>query len=177
MSQKLSVSGTMYEANFIELNDEELSTILQAKENDLEWFEGNENLHDRIFGDSIINGFLVKDEMPILSVHLDGEDVDVNLQVTANSKNLAKPIFKNSVLVTEKLSNRAELVLEIDDEFEIDDFDLIEDYLSLPDGKIVKVVNPSYGSDDFEFQDSWTLRERTYLVLTTGQVVLLEDSE
>ena len=47
----------MYEFNFIELSDEDLQRVLEAKDSADDMWEELEDIHDELMGDSIINGF------------------------------------------------------------------------------------------------------------------------
>ena len=175
MSKVLSVSGSMYEANIVDLTEKETQKILSALESGDEPFEGLEDLEDRLNDDSVINGFVVSDGIAQLDVDVDGQPVDVDLKVEEDSS-FSEPVTgEPAQLVIEKYSSRGLLTLELDDDedFDTDKFKLVEDYLTLPTGRTQTVVNPSYGYGDFEFEDSWTQSESIYIVLANGQTVVL----
>lgn len=57
MTKTLYVTGKMYEANTVNITDAELVSLLTAEQGDGEFWENLEELHDRLMGDSVMNGF------------------------------------------------------------------------------------------------------------------------
>lgn len=178
MSKVLSVLGSMFEANIVDLTEEQTKQLLRALESGEELFDGLEDLEGLLNADSLINGFVIRDGRAQLSVDLDGQPVDVNLKVDEDLT-LSEPMTgEPAQLVIEKYSSRGLLTLELDDDdFDLNEFKLIEDHFTLPTGRTQTVVNPSYRYEDFEFEHKWTQSESIYIVLVNGQAVDLKGDQ
>lgn len=180
MSQTLYVNGKMYEANTVTLSDEELKGLLSAleKDEDEDFWEDLEDLHERLMDDSEVNGFWVSEGVPLFEASVDEQvipfsslDLSYEESKTASGE---KPKLKKAVLVFEKWSNRGCLCCELDEEFDKEALDLSATAYTLPTGEIRYVVEPYYEDHDFEFQDSWTDAECVYIVTAEGEVINLD---
>lgn len=164
----ISVSGSMYEFNSIEISDEDLHRLLDAKESSDDFWEDLEDIHDDIMGDSRINGFAYALGDPKPEVYVDGDEVELECSDT-ESEDPAKPvILKSHYLVYEKWSKGGELTAEIDDDFDPDAFSLDIDWETLPNGITRKVLTPSYDESDFEFQGGRPSYENLYILKSDG---------
>ena len=164
----ISVSGSMYEFNCIEISDEDLQRLLDAKVSDDDFWENLEDIHDEIMGDSRINGFAYALGDPKPGVYVDGDEIEVDCDDTESEAPPKPVILKSHYLVYEQWSKGGELTADIDDEFDPDEFSLGIDWESLPNGVTRKVLNPSYGDSDFEFQGSSPSYEDLYILKSDG---------
>lgn len=177
MSQTLYVTGKMYEANTVSISDEELASLLAAEQSDEEFWEELEDLHDRLMGDSEINGFRVEDGIPRFSASIDDGEIsfaDLNLDFSESKKTQGiAPKRSTHVLVFEKWSDRGCLSCDLEEDFDREMLDLSASAYTLPTGDISYVVEPYYEDHDFDYGDSWTEETRTYVVTKDGEVIEL----
>lgn len=178
MTKILYVTGKMYEANTVGITDAELASLLAAEQSDDEFWEDLEELHDRLMGDSEVNGFRVSDGVPRFAASVDDEDiVFADLEVDySQSKNTQGTVPKLSthILVFEKWSDRGCWSCELEEEFDQEKIDLSATAYTLPTGEISYVVEPCYEDHDFEYGDSWTEETRTYIVTKEGHFIKLD---
>ena len=174
MSKIIEISGYMYEANVIDLTDEELESFMGALKLGDEVWETNRGLEERLRGDSIINGYRVEDGAPLFSVSFDGvkvpfEKFDVSLDLGEEPV----PKLDSHQLVLEKWCGSGSSSLGITERFSPEKLKLFTDKITLPDGARHLVVSASYGDEDLEFQESFTDEEIIYIVKKDGEVVRL----
>lgn len=164
----------MYEANVIDLTDEELESFMGALKLGDEVWETNRGLEERLRGDSIINGYRVEDGAPLFSVSFDGvkvpfEKFDVSLDLGEEPV----PKLGSHQLVLEKWCGSGSSSLGITERFSPEKLKLFTDKITLPDGARHYVVSASYGDEDLEFQESFTDEEIIYIIKKDGEVVRL----
>lgn len=177
MSKTLYVTGTMYEANTIELLDDELNRLLEALEKDEEesFWEDLEDIQERLMDDSEINGFWVANGKPYFEAYLDDDlipfsSLGVDYETTKNIQGKKKDLT-NAILVFEKWSEKGSSSCNIEGEFNQEELGLSPESFILPTGEIRYVVSPCYEGEYFDFDESWTDRERTYIVTTKGEII------
>jgi hypothetical protein len=175
MSQTLYVTGKMYEANTVDISDEELGSLLAAEQSEEDFWDDLEDLYERLMDDSEINGFRVEDGLPCFSVSVDDEEIslaDLSLDLTESKGTQGvAPKRSSHILVFEKWSDRGRFRCDLDDDFDGEMLDFSTSAFVLPTGEISYVVEPSYEDQDFDFIESWTEATRTYVVTKDGQVI------
>jgi hypothetical protein len=168
MTQTISVSGSMYEFNYIEVSDENIQRLLEAKQSDEDFWENLEDIHDEIIGDSIINGFSYKLGDPKPEVFVGSKQIDVDCESTEPDAPDVSVALKSSYLVYEQWSKGGSVELEIEDEFDQDEFYLSIDSAKLPNGEVRKVLDAGYSEGDFEFQGSRPAYQDLYILKSDG---------
>jgi hypothetical protein len=175
MSKTISISGYMYESNIIDLTDKELKSLEKALKDGGDVWEANEDLQERLLGDSIINGYRVEDGVPQFSVSTDGVKVSfekLDLSLTMSAPSASKRTSHQ--LVVEKWSSNGSSNIEISGRFSPDKLELSSDEITLPDGTQQMVVSASYDDEEFEFQESWTDTEVIYIIKKNGEIIEIE---
>lgn len=160
----ISVSGSMYEANYIEVSDETVEALI-ALQKDGDMWDDLPDLTDEMYGDSLINGFIFNKDRAYFDVVVDGEDqpsiVNQFMKIYANQPTS----FSSSTgegknyLVYEKWHGKAQLSLETDSGFDPDELDISVDSVVLPGGLVRQAAVISYEGEDLEFEGSWTENE------------------
>lgn len=165
----ISVYGSMYEFNYIEISDEDLQRLIDAKNSEDGLWEGVDDIYDEIMGDSRLNGFSYKLGDPKPEVFVDGDEIEVECEDTESEEPATPETLNCHYLVFEQWSKGGEMSVDIDDEeVDPDGFSLGIDWETLPNGITRKVLNPSYGFDDFEFQGSNPSYEDLYILKSDG---------
>ena len=173
MSQTITVNGSMYEFNSIELSDEDLQRVLEAKDSDDDMWEELEDIHDELMGDSIINGFTFSIGDPKPQVIVGSNEIDVECESTESEKPTEPVSLKTNYLVFEQWSKGGSIELEIEDEFEPEDFYFSIDSAKLPSGEVRKVLDVCYSDDEFEFQGSQPSQSDLYILKSDGTRIAL----
>lgn len=168
MSQTILVNGSMYEFNYIEVSDENIQCLLEAKEADEDLWDGLEEIHDEIMGDSIINGFSYKLGDPKPEVFIGSKQIDVDCESTESDPPDVAVALKANYLVFEQWSKGGSVELEIEDEFDQDEFYLAIESAKLPNGEVRKVLDAGYSDGDFEFQGSRPAYQDLYILKSDG---------
>ena len=173
MSQTITVSGTMYEFNYIEISDEDLQRLLDAKDSDDDMWEELEDIHDEIMGDSIINGFTYSIGDPKPQVIVGSNEIDVDCESTESEKSTEPASLKANYLVFEQWSKGGSMELELEDKFKPEDFYFSIDSAKLPSGEVRKVLDVCYSDGDFEFQGSQPSYSDLYILKSDGTRIAL----
>lgn len=173
MTKTLYVTGKMYEANTVSITDDELISLLTAEQSDGEFWENLEELHDRLMGDSVMNGFRVSEGVARFKASVDDDEISLSdLDFNQPMAPLGEPKrFTSNTLVFEKWSERGCLSCSLESEFDREKLDLSATKYTLPSGEYRYVVEPYYEDHDFVFGDSWTEDSRTYIVMKDGYVI------
>lgn len=74
MAHRIEIVGAMYEANVVQIDDDDIARLLASLEAENTPWDGNEDIEEEITGDSIINGFTYDGNVPNFSVTIDGVD-------------------------------------------------------------------------------------------------------
>lgn len=175
----ISVSGSMYEANYIEVSDETVVELL-ALQNDGDMWDDLPELTDEIYGDSLINGFIFNKDLAYFEVFVDGEDQPAimnefmktyaNLPISSNPQGSEGKNY----LVYEKWHNKAVQSLDTEDDFDPHELDISVETVVLPGGLVRQAAVVSYEGEDLEFEGSWTDKESLCLVKKDGSFVELK---
>lgn len=173
MSQSITVYGSMYEFNYIEISDDTLQRLLAAKESEDDFWEGLEDIHDEIMGDSRLNGFAYKDGDPKLQVFVGSDEIHVGCESTESEESEKPVVLKAHYLVFEQWSKNGSMELEIEDEFDPDELSIDLDSDTLPNGHVRKVLDVSYDGESFEFQNSRPAYQDLYVLKMDGTVIQL----
>lgn len=175
----ISVSGSMYEANYVEVSDETVATLIALQKHGDMW-DDLPDLTDEIYGDSLIIGFIFNQDQAYFDVVVDGEDqpsiVNQFMKTYANlpvSSSSPASEGKN-YLVYEKWHGNAQLSLETEDEFDPDQLDISVETVVLPGGLVRQAAVISYEGEDLEFEGSWTENESLCLVKKDGSFMELK---
>lgn len=168
MSKTILISGSMYECNYIELSDTDLQRLIEVKTSNRELWDDLEDIHDELMGESLINGFAFKSGDPKPQVFVGSDEVNVDCESTDSEESGMSITPNDNYLVFEQWSKNGSMELEIDDEFDPDEFSMSIDSIELPNGQTRKVLEPFYPEGDFEFQDSQPAYQDIYILKADG---------
>lgn len=164
----ISVYGSMYEFNYIEISDEDIKRLLDAKESGEDLWEDLEDIHDEIMGDSIINGFAYKIGDPKPEVFVDGDQIDIDCETTETENTYKPRTMRAHYLVFEQWSKGGSMELETENEVDPTELFFSIDQANLPNGEIRKVLDISYSEGEFEFQGSRPAYQGLYIMKSDG---------
>jgi len=184
---QISISGDMYECMYLDISRdqfEELASIGAGEEDlILEDSEAWMELEDRIMGDSKINGFIFDSSSANFTVSADSKEqvecvenfIKENSSIFS-SKPLVSPKKKTKsyYLIFEKWCKKGLKSVTIKTKFDSSKLSLISDDCVLPTGIIRVVADLSYGAEDLDFKESFTVREELYVCSSDGKRFNLE---
>lgn len=176
MSNKtILISGEMYEMKMIEVSEETIQRLIKARYSEDDLWEGLEEVHDKIMGDSLINGFTFNNDHVNFKIYVDGESHPKLGKTFIKSLRGPEPISSNikpntvHFLIYEQWSDDGSISLSLDeDDFDLSNLELSIETESLPDGVVRKVVDPYYDGEDFEFEGSRSKEVRLYVIKSDG---------
>ena len=176
----IRVSGSMYEANYVEVSDDEIKTLVKLSQESGDILDELPDISEGLYGDSRINGFVFEKTRSHFQVDVDGVALEgigtavLKEYADLQPSNFFLPDEHKSYLVYEKWSRDAELTFETEDDFDRDSLEFVQDDLTLPGGLVRYVVYPLYEGDDFTFEGSWTDKESLCIVRSNGEVIELK---
>lgn len=185
---EISIFGDMYECMYLEISKdqfEELASIGAGDEEDLilEDSEAWMELEDRIMGDSKINGFIFDGSSANFTVSADSKEqvecvenfIKENSSIFSSKPPVSpKKKTKSYYLIYEKWCKKGLKSVTIKTKFDSSQLNLISDDCVLPTGKIRVVADLSYGAEDLDFKESFTVREELYVCSSDGKRFNLE---
>lgn len=185
---EISISGDMYECMFLNISKdqfEELASIGADDDEDLilEDSEAWMELEDRIMGDSKINGFIFDDSSANFTVNAESKEqaecvenfIKENSSIfSTKPPDSPKKKTKSYYLIFEKWCKQGLKSVTIKTKFDSSQLNLISDDCVLPTGKIRVVADLSYGAEDLDFKESFTVREELYVYSSDGERFNLE---
>lgn len=176
MKQTIHITGTIYEANAVQVNKDVAAKLVAGAETGSTPFRSMVRLQDQLFSESIVSGYLADAGQVTVTITGSKGVRSFSLQPTDSQSTLnAVPIGKD-VVVTEKVTRDAVVMLKIESDFIQDRLEWIADELMLPTRACKVVMMPQYDGQDFEFVQSVTDSATTYLVTQEGdQINLLAD--
>lgn len=176
MKQTIHITGTMYEANAVQVNKDVAAKLVAGAEAGSTPFRSMVALQDRLYSESIVSGYLA-DAGQVRVTITGGEEVSsFSLLPTESQSTLNYALMDTDVVVTEKVTKDALVILEIEGEFMQNRLQWIADELMLPTKACKVVMVPHYDGLDFEFMHSYTDSATTYLVTQEGdQINLVSD--
>lgn len=177
MKQLIHITGTMYEANVVLPTKDEAAQLIAGTDSNREPFRSMVRLQDKLFSDSIVSGYLV-DNLPICVIVSGGNTSDsYSLQPHKNTFDLNVLNFQDNMVVTEKVTRDAQMVLEIVGSFKIERLVWLAEKLILPTYETRAVALPQYDGQDFEFLQSYTDSVTTYMVTGASERIDLVSTD
>lgn len=185
---EISIFGDMYECMYLDISRdqfEELASIGAGEEEDLilEDSEAWMELEDRIMDDSKINGFIFDSSSANFTVSADSKEqvecvenfIKENSSIFSSKPPVSpKKKTKSYYLIFEKWCKKGLKSVTIKTKFDSSKLRLISDDCVLPTGKIRVVADLSYGVEDLDFKESFTVREELYVYSSDGKRFNLE---
>lgn len=176
MKQTIHITGTIYEANAVQVNMDVAAKLVSGAEAGSTPFRSMVALQDRLYSESIVSGYLADAGQVTVTITGSKGVRSFSLQPTDSQSMLNSAPIGKDVVVTEKVTKDALVILEIEGEFMQNRLQWIADELMLPTKACRVVMMPQYDGQDFEFVQSVTDSVTTYLVTQEGdQINLLAD--
>ena len=176
-TQTISVEGDLYEMNMVQITEDQFKELTEGAGRESNFWN---TLEEELLGDSLINGFTYSEDGPNFRVYVDDQeypgviDIPVSDSVQGQDsppRSQAKPSDKTYHLVVEKFAMKAQLQLDIKEEFDPARLEVVVDNQEFPDGSIQSVLSLFYGAQDFDFsfEKSWTGCDEIYIITSDGE--------
>jgi len=171
----IKVFGDMYEANVIEITEEDIERLIQARDGDNDFWDDIEDIKEEILSDSLINGFTIVNGANF-TVEIDGtENKGIIEKFDDSLKNYAPYCMdwdSGNYLVYEQWATGSSSY-EVNDVFEESNLNLdLEDQI-LPNGIMRTIMRPTYGDDEFEFLGNKVSKISLYVIKADGEKISL----
>ena len=175
MKTTIKIFGDMYEVNVIEIQEETIERLIEARDGDNEFWDGIEDIEEEIMGDSLINGFTVVNGANF-NVEVDGVDQPEIIQKFDEALKNYAPYCMDwdpaNYLVFEKWSTGS-VDFSVSGDFDETALELdLEDQI-LPDQAMRTIVTPSYDGEEFTFVGSKTSKIALYVITEAGEKISL----
>ncbi len=170
----IRITGTMYEANTVPISKDETRQLLARLDSMEQPLYDMISLQDRLFSDSLVSGYLEDAGQVTVTISEDGGKASFTLQPKETISTFTVAQSHTDVVVTEKVTRNAEVVLEIDGVFQKDRLTWIAEELVLPSKECRVVMMPQYDGQAFEFVHSYTDSVVTYLLTAAGERIDLQ---
>jgi hypothetical protein len=174
MMLTIKITGTMYEANTLPITSEVERQLVARLDSFANPLEDMISLQDRLFSDSLVSGYDQDAGGVMIQVESEGEST-MHEVVPAHSATLwVKPPTRGAVLVTEKVTKQAQVMLKIEGDFQPELLKWLGEECVLPTTERKVVMLPYYDGREFDFVVSYTDSVKTYLLTQSGDVIRLQ---
>lgn len=172
--QTIRITGTMYEANTLPITSEVERQILDRLDSMESPLDDMISLQDRLFSDSLVSGYDQDAGGVMIQIESEGESTLHEVVPESSASVWLNAPEGGAVLVTEKVTKQAQVMLRIEGEFQPELLKWTAEEVLLPSLERKVVLMPSYGDRDFEFVQSYTDSIKTYLVTQAGERISLQ---
>jgi len=169
MKQIIQITGTMYEANLVAPSKDEAAQLIAGTDSNREPFRSMVRLQDQLFSSSIMSGYLVGDGPLYVTVGGGNTSISYSMQPHHNTVTINVLPFQEDVVVTEKVTRDADMMLEITEAFKFERLVWLAEKMTLPTNETRVVAMPQYDGQDFEFVQSYTDSVITYMLTVASE--------
>ena len=177
MMKTIRITGTMYEANTLPITSEverQLVARLDSMESPL---DDMISLQDRLFSDSLVSGYDQDAGGVMIQIESEGESTMHEVVPERSASLWVKQPIRGGVLVTEKVTKQAQVMLKIEGDFQPELLKWLGEECVLPTKERKVVMLPYYDGREFDFVVSYTDSIQTYLLTQAGDVIRLQSYE
>ncbi len=156
----ISIKGDLYALSILAITDKDIERLLKAKESDRDFWEDLEDIENELSGGSVLSGFVVGREASELQVYVGSGDLSIELKCVLDHHpfTLSQSIFpfepNTNYLIYEEWFSNGRFIHSLNDEINLSNLRLGIEEQDVPNGRKRRVLNISYGDEDFEFQES-----------------------
>jgi hypothetical protein len=175
----ISIQGNMYALTLLAVSDEDLERLIEASDNEDDFWEDIDDIQDEISGGAVINGYAIDGATPEFQVFVDGIEQPEILKAFVKSLPSLKTqswfTFESGkhYLVYEEWFSNGESTLAPKGGVDLEDLSLSIDEQELPDGTKRQVVSTSYSGEDLEFEESSPEDISLYVIKSNGERINL----
>jgi hypothetical protein len=171
------IEGALYTLSILAIKDEDIERLLKAKESEKDFWEDLEDIENELSGGSILSGFIVGHKASELQVFVGSGDLSIELKSALDNHPFSLtrsniPFEHNTnYLIYEEWFSNGRFIHSLNDDINLSNLRLKvkeQDFLS---GKKRRVLNISYGDEDFEFQESKPEDITLYLIKSNEERV------
>ena len=156
----ISIEGDLYALSILAITDENIERLLKAKESEKDFWENLEDIENELSGGSVLSGFVVGRESYEPRVFVGSENCSIELKsaldhypfTLSGSNYLFKP--NTNYLIYEEWFSNGKFIHSLNDEINLSNLRLGIEEQDFPNGTKRRVLNISYGNEDFEFRES-----------------------
>ena len=174
MMRTIRITGTMYEANTLPITSEVERQLVDRVESMENPMDNMISLQDRLFSDSLLSGYDPDTGGVMIQIESEGESTMQEVVPESNASVWVKQPIRGAVLVTEKVTKQAQVMLKIEGDFQPELLKWLGEECVLPTSERKVVMLPYYDGRDFDFVVSYTDSIQTYLLTQAGEVIRLE---
>ncbi len=156
----ISIEGDLYALSILAITDEDIERLLKARESEKSFWEELEDIENELSGGSILSGFVVGRETSELKVLVGSGDLSIELKCALDHHpfTLSQSIFpfepNTNYLIYEEWFSNGKFIHSLNDDINLSNLRLGIEEQDVPNGRKRRVLNISYGDEDFEFQES-----------------------
>jgi hypothetical protein len=175
----ISIQGNMYALTLLAVSDEDLERLIEATNNEDDFWEDVDDIQDEINGGAVISGYAIDGATPEFEIFVDEIEQPEILKTFVNSLPSLKTHswFKfetdKHYLVYEEWFSDGESTLTPKGGVDLQNLRLSMDEQELPDGTKRQVVGISYSGEDLEFEESSPEDISLYVIKSNGERVNL----
>ena len=175
----ISIQGNMYALTLLAVSDEDLERLIEASDNEDDFWEDIDDIQDEISGGAVISGYAIDGATPEFQIFLDGIEQSEILKAFVKSLPSLKTqswfTFESGkhYLVYEEWFSNSESTLAPKGGVDLEDLSLSIDEQELPDGTKRQVVSTSYSGEDLEFEESSPEDISLYVIKSNGERINL----
>lgn len=175
----ISIQGNMYALTLLAVSDEDLERLIEASDNEDDFWEDVEDIQDEISGGAVISGYAIDGATPEFQIFVDEiEQPDILKTFVKSLPNLKTHSWftfesgKHHLVYEEWFSN-GESTLTPKGGVDLENLSLSIDEQELSDGTKRQVVSTSYSGEDLEFEESSPEDISLYVIKSNGERINL----
>ncbi len=171
----ISIEGDLYTLSILAITDEDIKRLIEAKESERNFWEDLEHIENELSGSSVLSGFIVGREASELKVLVGSGDLSIELKCALDHHpfTLSQSIFpfepNTNYLIYEEWFSNGKFIHSLNDDINLSNLRLGIEEQDVPNGRKRRVLNISYGDEDFEFQESTPEDVTLYVIKSNGE--------
>jgi hypothetical protein len=173
MPHTLTLVGSMYEFNYVEISDNDIQRLVDSNCSDDYCWLNLDDLYEKIMGDRILSGFVCDHADSPPQIYLDGEQVVLDRVIALPECQSAPRALSSHYLVIEQWSKHGVMDQKFNGKFNPSNFSFEVEVASLPNGFNRMVLNVWYEDGDFTFQGSRPAYESVYIIRSDGTKIAI----
>ena len=173
------IEGALYTLSILAIKDEDIERLLKASKSEKDFWEDLEDIENELSGGSILSGFIVGHKASELQVFVGSGDLSIELKSALDNHpfSLTQSNFsfeKNTnYLIYEEWFSNAKFIHSLNDDIDLSNLRLGIEEQGFPNGTKRRVLNISYGDEDFKYKESTPEDVTLYVVKSNGERVNL----
>jgi len=173
------IEGALYTLSILAIKDEDIERLLKASKSEKDFWEDLEDIENELSGGSVLSGFVVGREASELRVFVSSGDLSIELKSALDNHpfTLSQSNFpfepNTNYLIYEEWFSNGRFIHPLNDEISLSNLRLGIEEQDFPNGRKRRVLNISYGDEDFEFQESTPMDVTLYVIKSNKEQINL----